>query len=129
MLGVAGLFFGGLSLLVVQTSAAHTVVFDWTERRLRERRLFSQSSYDFSELRAIELKCVRTTGKGGGSCYCNLIVQLAAPDTDPKPPQAIEILWTKFYPQDPDTPYRMALPLASELAKALGVPRVVTDYN
>jgi hypothetical protein len=121
-----GLVGGGIALLAVTSSAAHTVVFDWSARRLLETSLFSRGSYDFSTLRAIELVCRRTTGRGGGSCYCSLVAQVAEGGAKPR---ALDILSTEFCRYDPDTPYRMALPLATELAQALGVPRVVTDYN
>lgn len=35
---------------------------------------------------------------------------------------------TNEFREDPDTPYRQALPLATELADALGVRRHVIDY-
>jgi hypothetical protein len=124
VLGFFGLVFGGISWLVVSTSLGRTVSFDWAERRMEVRSL-RRRSYAFSQVRAVELKCVRTTGKGGGSYYCRLIVQVETP-TETK---SVELLWTEFYKYDPDTPYRMALPLATDLATALGVPRVITDFN
>jgi hypothetical protein len=119
-LGVFGLVPAGLALLVVATSAATTVVFDWSERRLLRQSLLSRKTVAFSELRAIELECVAAEGR---SYYCRLLVRLTTDLASSKP---VEIVSTLLYP-DPDTSYRMALPLATELAMALRVPRVVSE--
>jgi hypothetical protein len=129
--GLFGLIFGGLAALVVYTSLPRTVAFDWMERRLRIKGLFRQREYDFAELRSIELKATRYhhSSSKGSSSYTNYGCDLIAHAGDPAQPKAIELLSTTSFREDPDTPYRMALPLATDLAKALGVKRVVTEAS
>lgn len=124
--GLFGLILGGLALLVVWGSAATTVVFDWTERRLRSKHFLSRTDHAFSELRAIELRCIKARTKNSVFYYCRLVAQLTKPGEASDAQDTVDIVSTRSSPEA-DTSYQKALPLATELARALGVPRVVTE--
>jgi hypothetical protein len=115
-----------LFLGVGEVLQARAVVIDWAERQIQRHFLFVRSSRDFAELRAIELQRIEVRGRRSTWYYCRLRAQLATPAADSKATPSVELVSTSSSP-DPDTSYRMALPMATELAKALGLPRVVTE--
>jgi hypothetical protein len=131
VVGVFGLIFGGLAAAAVYTSLPRTVTFDWMARKLTIRGAFRQSDYDFADIRTLELKGVKFhhSPKSGGSYWTYasaLVANLGALGVET---HAIELLQTDSFREDPDAPYRMALPLVTDLAAALGVKRVITDYS
>lgn len=127
--GLAGLFVGWLASEFVSAEAGRTVKLDWTEGRLGIRGAFLGKTYALSDIRELELRSVpRTVKMGRNGSYlahsCQVLVHLtpgAAPKDEP-----LMLVETDSFREDPDTPYRLALPLATELAEALNVPRRVT---
>lgn len=129
VLGVMGLFFGWLASQLVSAEAGRDVKLDWAGNRVRIRGAFLGETYALSDIRELELRSVRRyvrTGKTASYHYytCDVLAHLrpgAAPKAEP-----LLLVATDSFREDPDTPYRMALPLATELAEALNVPHRVT---
>jgi len=134
VLGVFGLVFGGLAILVVATALPRRVTLDWTSGRVEWRGAFRSRSVALSDVREIELRGIRQYHSSKNSSYhsyrCAVVAHLRPNPAEPAPgPGEAELVETDRFREDPDTPYRMALPLATELAAALGVPRRVTDFS
>ncbi len=102
-------------------------VVEWTTRRITIVRTRSTREIAFADLTGIETRGVRTYHSGGknSSSYHTYKIQTWAHARD-----GSEMLAeTKDEREDPSTPYRGALPLGVDLAKALGVPHRYTDYK
>jgi hypothetical protein len=129
VLGLAGLFFGWLAKEFVTAEGGRTVKLDWAKGRLRIRGAFLGKAYALGDIRELELRSVpQTVRVGRNGSYlahsCRVLVHLtsgAVPKDEP-----LMLVETDSFREDPDTPYRLALPLATELAEALNVPRRVT---
>jgi hypothetical protein len=131
--GVFGLLIGGVSLYAAYSALPRRVVLDWSERTIRLGGLFRRQEVAFSDVTRLALKCVRVYHSGGknSSSYHSYHCELHAHVRDPlaggeKPLLLVE---TSHHREDPDTPYRQALPLVTELATALNVRREVIDYT
>jgi hypothetical protein len=129
VLGLAGLFFGWLASEFVTAEGGRTVKLDWISDGLKIRGAFLGKTYALSDIRELELRSVpRTVRVGRNGSYlahsCQVLVQLT-PGAVPKD-EPLMLVETDSFREDPDTPYRLALPLATELAEALNVPRRVT---
>jgi hypothetical protein len=75
---------------------------------------------------------VHTFHRGGknSSSYHSYRCEVHLHRRDPAPAnKPVVLVKTTEFREDPDTPYRRALPLATELAEALGIERRVTDYS
>ncbi len=131
-LGIFGLIFGLVAAAAVGAALPRRVRLDWTAHTLEIGGLLRRSSRPLSDIGELELKCVRTYHSGGknSSAYnsyrCDVVGHMrGAAEGQP----ATEVLVaTEEFREDADSPYRMTLPLAVELAEALGVKRRVTDY-
>jgi hypothetical protein len=129
--GGFGLIFAGVSAIAVYTSLPRTIVFDWAARRLRITGLFSRREHDFSEIRAVGLMSQRmkTQSRGGTtnvSYYGEVSVLLCTPGVEPGP---YVLLATPAVRADAQAPYHACLPLVTELADALEVPRDLGNYG
>ncbi len=132
--GVAGLFsliLGLVAMVGVASAMPKRVTLDWTANSLELRGLARSVSHALSDLRELELKCVRTYRSGGKnspsyhSYRCEIVGHLRQGATG----QAPVLIATSEFREDPATPYRLGLPLATELAAALNVPRKVTEFS
>lgn len=131
VLGLLGLVFGGLAIAAVVSSLPRSVSLDWTRGTVERRGAFKTRTFMLSEIRELELKCVRQYHSSKNSSYhsyrCEVVAHLRA--NPPEPARAETIVETTRFREDADSPYRIGLPLATELAAALGVPRRVTDFS
>jgi hypothetical protein len=115
---LCGLAAAGAAARVMWRSRARSIVFDWSEQRLRVETFASTKAYDFSALRGLELK--RGEVQHGNDSY-RYFYSLQAQVTKPGGrTQSIKLLDTAV-DRDPYPPYRMVLPLANELARSIGV--------
>jgi hypothetical protein len=125
--GLFGLIFGVIAMAVVHSALPRTVTFDWESGRATAK---GTGKFDlaFSDIAALELRQVHRVSRGKNSTthwhYCTLLLHRRAPSGESGPIEAVE---TRHLQDDPDTPYRAALPLATELARALGVERRITE--
>lgn len=129
---VIGVMGGGVSLSVLLSSSARTVRFDWGERTISVREGSRSSSIRMADVVAIELDCWReeygdtgpdAVGTGGDRYHCAVRMHLR----EAGGPEATVPLLEIHEDDQPDHPYREALPLATELALSLAVERRITD--
>ena len=129
VLGLMGLFVAWLASEFASAEAGRAVKLDWARDCLKIRGAFLGKTYALSDILELELRPVRRQVRRGrtGSYHaytCEVLVHLkpgAVSKGDP-----LLLIETDSFAEDPDTPYRLALPLAVELAEALNVPRRVT---
>lgn len=139
--GLLGLIVGGLFLGFVISALPRRVTLDWREQTITVGGRFSKSQIAFADVVAVEADCKRTyhsgkssssSGRGtDGPSYhtyrCD--VRIHRRGTGTPAAASVVLVRTGEFREDPDTPYRRTLPLVTELAEALGVPRRVTDYR
>ena len=131
-LGLFGLLFGILALVVVVSALPRHATIDWGRQTISIGGLFTRKEIPLADVCAVEARCVQTFHSGGknSSSYhshrCEVRLHRRDPAVAGKP---LVLVATREFREDPDTPYRRALPLATELAEALGVERRVTDYS
>jgi hypothetical protein len=119
----------GLALLGwagVATALPRRVDLDWATRRLRARGLWEQETVPFSDIAAIELRTrdYRTHNYRGLQLRVSYWTELRARLRSAPPERdTLLLLETRFFRDDPEAPRFMALPLAHEIAAALGVER------
>jgi hypothetical protein len=128
--GVFGLIFAGAAAFAVYQSLPRTIVFDWAEGRLEVAGLFRRRAVAFPEIRAVgmmgqRMRRTQSTKAPRWTYECEVSVFLGAPGAQATP---LVLLSTRGAYDDPETPYRACLPLATELAKALGVARHLGNY-
>ncbi len=132
MAGVFGLVMGLFAMAGVASGLPKSVTLDWAANSLEMRGVIRVESRALSDIRELELKCVRTYRSGGKNSpsyhtyRCDLVGHLQRSE-DGKP--SLVLVATNEFREDPATPYRISLPLATELAAALGVPRKVTEFS
>jgi hypothetical protein len=128
--GVFGLVFGFIALVVVSSALPRRVAVDWTERMIEIRKPTGRQRIPFATVQALEMKAIHRVLKGKNSTRhvysCEVALHVKDPDTGAL--SCTPLVATESLTDDPDTPYRATLPLATELAQALGVPRRVSDY-
>jgi hypothetical protein len=125
--GLFGLILGLLAMVAVHSALPRTVTFDWTTGRVTARgtRKFDLT---LSDLAALELRQVHRVSRGKNSTthwhYCTILLHRRSSSGGSGPVSVVE---TSHLQDDPDTGYGAALPLATELARALGVERRITE--
>lgn len=132
-LGMFGFIIGALALAAVAHSLPRSVVLDWETGAFERRGLFARRRMALSDIRELELTGIRrrhTSKSSSYHTYCYAVVAHLRPDPAQPggEPRRETLIETQACREDPDTPYRLALPLATELAAALAVPRRVSDY-
>jgi len=129
-LGVFGLIFGGLAISAVASALPRSAVVDWSERSIRIRTLMKRMQIPFEAVSAVEMKCLHDVSQGKVTRHyyvCEVGIHVRDPEKGTVAYQTL--VATERVPDDPDTPFKMALPLATELAKGLGVERRIADYS
>ncbi len=130
---VVGLLFGGMALVVIAKSLPLDLRILWPEQAIVVKGLFNARGIPFREVASLELQCVRTyqSGSRSQSAYnnysCHLRAHVRAPGTLEARP--VDLISTRSFKADAETPYDAALPLTKGLAEALGVEWRVTDYE
>ena len=130
VLGLFGLVFGLIAIVVVVSSLPRTALLDWTARLVEFRTLTKRRQIAFEAVQAVEMKALHhlSTGKSPTHYYwCEVGLHLRDQGSGALAYEAL--VATERVQDDPDGPPRMALPLATELAKALRVPRRLSDYS
>ncbi len=128
MLGLLGVLAGLAAAAVVAAGWPHHVRFDWTSRVITLGALRTRRAIPFGAVNGVELKVVRRVHRGKHTrqaYFCELGLRLRDPATGVVTCE--RLLETERFQDGPETPYRAALPLATELAQALGVERRVLD--
>jgi len=124
---VGGLIAAFIAGAVVVACLPKRTRISWPERTLTAGGWFKRGTIPLDQLVAIELRCVRSYYSGKNHSYnkyrCDL---LAHPRGEAQP---VELLSTDEFKEDPDAPYDQALPLATALARALGIERRVKEYE
>lgn len=127
--GAFGFPIGLIALLAVNDALPRKVVLDWGARLLTAGGLFRRRMVAFADVGALELRCVYTRhhGKHPWDGYkCDLVALVRDPLTAQL--ADLPLVSTRERTDDPDTPYAQALPLANDLARALGVERRMIPY-
>jgi hypothetical protein len=130
VLGLFGLVFGLIAIVAVVSSLPRTALVDWTRRLVEVRTLTKRRQIAFEAIQTVEMKALHhlSTGKSPRHYYwCEVGLHVRSDTTGDVVYEAL--VATERLTDDPDAPPRMALPLATELAKALRVPRRVSDYS
>lgn len=129
-IGLFGLLFGVIAMVAVASAVPRTVVVDWGQREVEVRRLMKRRRIPFAAIQAVEMKALHhlSTGKNPRHNYwCEVGIHMRDGQTGEVVYEAL--VETERLQDNPDAPPRMALPLATELAKALDVPRRISDYS
>jgi hypothetical protein len=136
--GVIGAVIGIPSLVGMFSSKSRTVRLDWGPRTISIREGSRAQVIPMADVAALELDCRHEAEGGGGGgtgthsnnvvihryeCVVRLHWRAAG-----APPASATLVETDVS-DEPDSPYRQAIPLVTELARALGVERRVTDYD
>jgi len=134
---VIGAMIGIPSLVGLFKAKSRTVRLDWAERTISIREGSRTRIIPMADISALELDCIHETDGGGGGgtgthsnnvvihrYHCLLRLHLR----DGGAPSSAPLIETEVS-DEPDGPYRQAIPLATELARALGVERRVTEYE
>jgi hypothetical protein len=125
---VLGIVLGGAALAAGIDGLPRRVTIDWATGKIglwRPGKWTEIATYDAT---AVELVCLRHKPSRGPTTYrCEVKVWRRDRDHDDEE-RATTLVETRSFAGDADTPYGHALPLATELAAALGVPRRITDY-
>jgi hypothetical protein len=125
---VLGLVLGGGALAVGIDGLPRRVTIDWAAGRIGIWRLGKRTEIPTYDATAVELVCLRHRPSKGPTTYrCEVKVWRRDRDHDNEE-RATTLAETRSFAGDADTPYGHALPLATELAAALRVPRRITDY-
>jgi hypothetical protein len=135
---VIGLVIGIPSLVGVFKSKSWMARLDWAERTISIRDGSHTQVIPMADVTAVELDCHHQMHGGSGAGVgvdtdtvvihtYDCEVRLHWRDASGAPASATLI--ETFPNSEADVPYRRALPLVTELARALGVERRVTDYD
>lgn len=128
LLGLFGLLFGLTAVAVVVAGWPHRVRLDWATRVITLAAPRRRQTIPFAAVSAVELKVVQRVQRGKSArqtYFCELGLRLRDPATGVA--TGLRLLETERFQDGPERPYRAALPLATELARTLGVERRVLD--
>jgi hypothetical protein len=129
MATIFGLIFGAIAIAVVWDAFPKLVDIDWGTRKVTLKTLRRSLEIPFEALSGIEFKAVHSVSRGKNSTthsyHCEIRALLRAGGVE----TSEELVRTSRFQSNPDEPYRMALPLATELAKALRLERRFTNYD
>jgi hypothetical protein len=135
--GFVGLIVAALAYRAVKDALPRVVTLDWTASALSVGDLLRRRSLAFSDVIDLELKCVAAVYRRGSSSGMNeatyktyrgeVIAHLRNPVGRGQHRETL--ISTDEFREDRDTPYRMALPLVTELAAALAVNRRVSGFR
>lgn len=124
---IIGLLVAFLSGFLIRAFGPKRTVISWRERTLAFKGWLGWRRVPFDELAAIELRCVRehhsSKHRSGNFYACEILAHFKVGS---KP---LEIANTESFSKDPETPYDNALPLVTELGRALAIERRVTEYT
>src|SRR5262249_13459778 len=128
LIGTIGLVLAGGCAGMIPAFLPTRVGFDWTRRTLSFRKGRKGVVIPMDSITAIELACIHEkTGRKVVIHRYHCEVRARWRGTDG---QEESTPLTETYESDePDPPYRGAVPLATELAQALGVERRILDYD
>jgi len=126
--GGVGVSFGWMAWQDLRAAQPRRLVIDWTAGTLVSRGWWSRRLVALDGISAIELRCVhvRYNSRSNGGGYIGYRCQLYSLMRGAEPMLLIN---TKEFRDDPAAPYDQALPLATELAAALGVPRRIISFQ
>jgi hypothetical protein len=135
--GVIGAVIGIPSLVGLFSSKSRTVRLDWGPRTISIREGSRTQVIPMADVAALELDGRHQAEGGGGGgtgTHSNNVVihryhcVVRLHWRDAGAPASATLVETNVA-DEPDAPYRQAIPLVTELARALGVERRVTDYD
>jgi hypothetical protein len=128
--GLFGLLFGVIAMVAVASAVPRTVVVDWNKREVEVRRLMKRRRIAFEAIRSVEMKALHHLSSGRNprhNYWCEVGLHVRDEKTGDAAYEAL--VESERLQDDPDSPPRVTLPLATELANALGVPRRISDYS
>ena len=129
-LGLFGLLFGVIAMVAVASAVPRTVVVDWNKREVEVRRLMKRRRIAFEAIQSVEMKALHHLSSGRNprhNYWCEVGLHVRDDKTGNGTYEAL--VESERLQDDPDSPPRVTLPLATELANALGVPRRISDYS
>lgn len=127
LVGMLGLAVGYGCWIEARKILPERVSFDWSAERLTISGWVRRREVKLSDVTALELRRVRQFRKGGKNSsggwrdWCELNARARG--------EKILLIGTKVFKDDPEAAYRRALPLATELANALDVPRRIVESD
>lgn len=119
----------GLGAWLAWRALPREAVFDWLPARLTLRRPFRRTAVPFPEVASLEMRGqVRVRRQGRNEERFHRCVVSVAFRGAPGGPARLEVLAeTPEFRDDPDQPYRLALPLVTELAEAVPARRLIEE--
>jgi hypothetical protein len=133
LVGAVGVWLGIGNLLGARDALPERVTFDWSSRRLIVSGLRRRAEVPFHAITAIDVSGVwvarkwQDVSKPFYVYRCRLFAR-TSPASTASGTQFFELVATDLYREAPVTPMEQAVGVATELARALGVPHYVTDY-
>ena len=127
-IGFIGLLVGGAAILVGLDALPRSTRIDWSTRSIGLRAPRTTKRIPLESVRAVEMK-VRCHVTHGRNRRVEHSAEVGVLWRDPQAGTVVyePLVATLRFRGDVDTPYRLMLPLATELARSLGVERRVTD--
>jgi len=121
VIGFIGVAIGTFVAVETALSTPRAVIFDWTTRTFRVAGWYERLAVAFEDLTAVRLTYLKNFGVRGsrqGDLHnCEVYVDAKTS----KGPKSVLVVETEAF-SDPETPRRMALPLATALAAGLRLP-------
>jgi hypothetical protein len=128
---LVGLLISAIAAAVALSSLAQRTRISWSGHSLTVGHALRRRQVPLDEIRALELRCIRIRVGGdhdtSSAAYTEYLCALRAIRAETG--SGLELVRTRPFRNDPESPYDAALPLAAELAKGLGVDWTVTDYD
>jgi hypothetical protein len=130
---LVGLAVAAVAFVFVAGSLPRQTRISWPDGTLTVGGALRRRRLPLARVAALELQCVRritgheSTRSPTNEYYCRLSARLR--DEAVTTAATCELVTTSAFRRAPEPPYDASLPLARELAEALGVPWTLTDYK
>lgn len=126
-----GVPIGLMAAVAARDGLPHRVAISWPSGTVSLGGWFRRQVLAFSDIVGLELRSVHTRHTGRHQPWdgyrCELYARRREGGSGTEEPTLL--VQTKEFEGDADAPYRQALPLVTELANALGVPRHLVDHE
>lgn len=128
---VVGLLFGALAVVGITMGLPRHTRIAWRAQDVSVGGALRKQRIRLDRVAGLEILCTRRFQDGRQhqlyhDYRCSVRADVRGERSLETSP--VELVSTKAFKSDPETPYDAVLPIAMELAEALGVPWRVTDY-
>ncbi len=132
VIGIFGLIFGGLAILVIWHVRPRQVVFDWEVRELRMTSWYRTRVIPFHRIARLEFQGRRiessSSDDSSSSTSFGGRLQAVLHRVNQDNPEILELASTNFESHS-DAPFLVGAPLLHELSQSLRIPGKVLSYS